>query len=127
MLCLQCQTESYQVPFKTVLQQLKKPWQYELAEQQYYYCDDPECEVVYFGEDNSVIKQAEIRTQVGIKSTNDNHSLICYCFDISYAEARKDESLMQFVAEKTKNQYCSCESQNPSGRCCLKDFKQPYK
>lgn len=123
MLCPQSQTESYQVPFKTVLQHIKKPWHNQLVEQQYYYCDGPECEVIYFGEDNSVIKQAELRTQVGIKIPTDINSLICYCFDISYAEARNNKMLMQFVTDKTKKQDCSCESQNPSGRCCLKDFK----
>ena len=31
------------------------------------FCDDPNCDVVYFGEDNSVIAKEQIRTVVGIK------------------------------------------------------------
>ena len=126
-LCPSDHRESQQVPFKTILQHVKKPWQDLIAEQQYYYCESPECEIVYFGEDNSVIKQSELRSQVGIKSSASDDALICYCFDVSVAEARQDESVMQFVTEKTKNQLCSCEIQNPSGRCCLKDFKRLYK
>ena len=116
--------EYQQVSYDTVIQHIKKPWDSNLLEQQYYFCTDPECEVVYFGEDDKTIKQAEMRTKVGIKTSEDVNSLICYCFDISKAEARLNKDLKQFVTDLTKKKYCSCESKNPSGRCCLKDFKK---
>jgi hypothetical protein len=28
----------------------------------------------------------------------------------------------EFVVEQTKLKHCACEVQNPSGKCCLKDF-----
>ena len=37
------------VSHKTIIHQLKTPWKKELTEEQYYFCDDPECDVVYFG------------------------------------------------------------------------------
>ena len=114
-----------QVPQSTILQHIKKPWHSEysnLVEQAYYFCSDPECDVVYFGENNVVVDKSELRTLVGVKEPENQNALCCYCFDISYAEARKDSNLKQYVIEKTKNKHCSCESQNPSGRCCLKDF-----
>ena len=117
-------TEYQQVPYSTVLQHIKKPWHHDVIQQQYYFCTDPECDVVYFGQDNSLIKQSELRTPVGIKAPNDDASIICYCFDISFTEAQKDKTLEQFVIVQTKKKHCSCESLNPSGRCCLKDFKK---
>ena len=126
MSCPMCHTKSNQVPFKTVIQHLRKPWHNEFVQKHYYFCEELLCEVIYFTEDNSIIRQAVLRTQVGIKSPKELQSLICYCFDISYKEALKNKTLMQYVIDKTKNQDCSCESQNPSGRCCLKDFKRLY-
>jgi hypothetical protein len=78
--------------------------------------------VVYFGEDDSTILSAEMRTVVGIKDPQNEMALSCYCFDVTHAEAQDHPAIKQFVVEKTKSGACSCESQNPSGRCCLKDF-----
>ena len=116
------------VPYTTVNLHLKKPWSNPKKEQSYYFCSDPNCDVVYFGSDNSVIRESEVNTFIGIKNqqsdTLEKKALICYCFDISYAEAREDARLMQYVIEKTKNKECACDSQNPSGKCCLVDFKR---
>lgn len=123
--CPRSGTKSLQVLYSTVLQHIKKPWNqkcYNLNESTYYFCTDPDCEVVYFSENNSVINQSELRTLVGIKEPNNIDSMACYCFDITLAEANEDKKLKQFVVDKTKNNLCACESQNPSGRCCLKDF-----
>ena len=117
--------EYLQVPFSTVLQHIKKPWNIKDTvnkEQSYYFCSDPTCEVVYFSEDNAVIYKSALRTVVAVKENNDDAALVCYCFDITLKEAKNDSKLRQYVIEKTKNNLCACETQNPSGRCCLKDF-----
>lgn len=110
-----------QVGKTTILHHIQQPWLYVLKEQQYYFCDDPSCEVVYFGEDNSVIKKSQLRTQVGIKETS-HESLICYCFGVSRQQAETSQQVKEFVIRQTKNSSCACETRNPSGRCCLKDF-----
>lgn len=123
--CPKSGTQCLQVPYFTVLQHIKKPWSIKfekLNEKTYYFCTDPDCEVVYFSEDNSIINKSELRTLVGIKELKNDDAMACYCFDITFVEARNDNKLKQFVVDKTKNNFCSCESQNPSGRCCLKDF-----
>ena len=53
---------------KTILHHINEPWQWEDKQQNYYFCDDPECDVVYFGQDNSVIKKSELRNIVGVKA-----------------------------------------------------------
>jgi hypothetical protein len=97
-----------------------------LHEQQYYFCDSPLCDVVYFGEDGSVYTIDDLRGAIGQKQTPQNaahnEKVICYCFDVTLADAENDPAAKAFVIQQTKDGGCSCETSNPSGRCCLKDF-----
>lgn len=106
---------------KTLLHHILQPWLNNITEQQYYFCTDENCDVVYFGEDNSIFRSNELRTTVWQKST-DKNAVICYCFGISKALARLDKSIKSFVKKQTRESNCSCETSNPSGHCCLKDF-----
>ena len=115
------QQEYKAVSRKTVLQHANKPWQLSLPEQGYYFCTDPECDVVYFGEDDRVLIRNNLRTDVGQKSTG-NTRTICYCFGVSLQQAQADATVKEFVVEQTRQHMCDCENRNPSGRCCLNDF-----
>jgi len=106
---------------KTVLHHIEAPWAAELTEQGYYFCTDPDCEVVYYGQDDSVFRQSQVRTSVWQKSGN-TQSTICYCFGISQQLAAENRTMKEFVIKQTQSSLCSCETSNPSGRCCLKDF-----
>jgi hypothetical protein len=108
------------VGIKTILHHVAKPWQKDLTSKGYYFCSDKDCDVVYFGQDDSVILKSELRTKVGIKETVPDRT-ICYCFGVSGTTAREKIAL-DFVKDKTRQALCSCETSNPSGRCCLKDF-----
>lgn len=110
-----------EVPYSTILHHVKEPWKLTPKEQAYYFCDDPECDVVYFGFDNSTILKIQLRTKVGIKETSGD-TLICYCFGVSRSEAQTNKQAKAFVIEQTKHSQCACTTHNPSGRCCLKDF-----
>lgn len=110
---------------KTVLHHIKEPWHWQGKNQSYFFCDDPECDVVYFGKDDLVIDKTEVRTTVGVKEISSD-ALVCYCFGVTVNEAATQPDVKLFVIEKTKAHFCECEARNPSGRCCLKDF-QRYK
>jgi len=113
-----------QVGLRTVLHHVAKPWQRELTSQAYYFCDDPDCEVVYFGDDQQLIRQDALRLTVGQKSRSPDRQ-ICYCFDIRLTDLLSENNtlkLKSFVTGKTRSSTCDCEIRNPSGRCCLKDF-----
>lgn len=113
-----------QVSRRTVLHQIRQPWRRELTAQVYYFCDDPNCDVVYFGSDQRVILRDEMRQAVGQKSTAADKP-VCYCFDILLADLQTERdqiALKAFITEQTKNSACDCEIRNPSGKCCLKDF-----
>ena len=59
-----------------------------------------------------------------------DNALLCYCFNISkqaYLEAldiNQDTTITNFIIFQTKHHYCHCAMLNPSGQCCLKDFKR---
>lgn len=110
-----------QVPYNIVLHHIKQPWKLASIEQPYYFCDNPECDVVYFGLDDSIIDKTQVRTPVGIKEDSEE-ALICYCYGVSKREALKDDLAKRFVMEQTKSAFCACATRNPSGKCCLKDF-----
>ena len=86
--------EYKQVPFRTVIHHLRKPWQWKSATKNYYFCDDPDCEVVYFGEDNTTIDEGSLRHVVGIKDRSDD-AIICYCFGVSRADAVQDTNIIE--------------------------------
>ena len=109
------------VEVKTILQHIKSPWLQILDEEKYYFCDDPNCDVVYFGLTGSVINKNELRTVVGVKEDSDD-TTVCYCFGISKTQAIQDAELKTYVTQQTKEKMCACDIRNPSGRCCLKDF-----
>lgn len=107
-----------QVKRKTILHHVTRPWSRKLPEQAYYYCSDPDCDVIYFGKDNSMLTSSDMRLS-DIKRSN----TICFCFDISKEDLKKEKELTKtFVVEQTRHSTCDCEIRNPSGKCCLKNF-----
>jgi len=103
----------------TLLYHINHPWQVELSDETYYFCQNPDCDVVYFAKPSIRITQTDLRTTIGLK-TDTNDATICYCFGITRADASK--ATKDFVIAQTKASTCSCETVNPSGRCCLKNF-----
>jgi len=80
--------------------------------------------VVYFTPAGARLGAEALRQPVGQKSADPDRTL-CYCFDIRYsdlAEAATLKRCRDFVIEQTRSKLCSCETHNPSGRCCLRDF-----
>ena len=109
------------VALKTILHHITSPWEWTEKQQGYYFCDDPDCDVVYFGEDNSVITKSKLRTVVGIKGGKPD-ALACYCFGVSNLDAQQHPDIRSFIVRKTKEGLCSCDTSNPAGRCCLRYF-----
>ena len=113
--------EYAKVSSTTIKHHIAQPWNWDDKGQAYYFCDDPECNVVYFGEDSAVIHQSELRTKVGVKRRSMNR-LICYCFGIDMEQAINNPDTKDYVVKATRDKTCACETRNPAGKCCLKDF-----
>lgn len=110
-----------QVAADTIKHHLHQPWRWTAQAQGYYFCDDPDCEVVYFGQDDSVIEKSALRTEVGVK-TRSAEALICYCYGVSYAQAAALPAAKAFIIAETRRKACACDTRNPSGTCCLASF-----
>jgi hypothetical protein len=113
----------------TLLHQLRRPWSQPLSSEQYYFCAQPGCDIVYFTGSGGQLGTAALRQAVGQKSTESDRSL-CYCFDIRHSDLADDVSAKQchdFVINETRNKRCTCEERNPSGKCCLRDFPKQEK
>ncbi|BCK87023.1 hypothetical protein MIZ01_0793 [Sideroxyarcus emersonii] len=113
--------EYAEVSVRTIHHHIKASWSWTPTASRYFFCDDPACDVVYFGDDDSTIVMSQLRTRTGIKERSDD-SPLCYCFGICNADLRQDPAIRDFVIAQTKAGRCSCATSNPSGRCCLKDF-----
>ena len=109
------------IPTRAVTHHVKRPWNLDTNGKVYYFCDDKECDVVYFTNEDSVITKSELRIELGIKSDSPE-AMLCYCYGITLADYKENPSVKDFVIEQTKLGFCSCETSNPSGKCCLKDF-----
>lgn len=110
-----------EVSAKTIALHIKEPWLWNGANQRYFFCDDPDCDIVYFGENGSLILKSALRTPVGAKD-NAADATLCYCYGVSRADALQHPDIRDYVVGQTRQCLCACDTRNPSGRCCLKDF-----
>lgn len=116
--------EYLEVSARTIAHHIKDVWNWKKTANRYFFCNAPSCEVVYFGDDGSVILKSQLRTPVGLKEASDD-ALLCYCFGVSKKDFQAAPATRDFVIAQTKAGLCSCDTSNPSGRCCLKDFPKP--
>lgn len=113
--------EYAEVSARTVALHIHRPWAWASQGRRYFFCEDPDCKVAYFSDDDSVILKSQLRTRVGLKEQTDD-ALICYCFGVTRGEARTNPGAKAYVVAQTRQGLCACDTTNPSGRCCLKDF-----
>lgn len=106
---------------RTIAHHIKKSRAWTRTASRHFFCSDPECDVVYFGDDGSTILKSQLHTRVGVKEKTAG-SLLCYCFNVSNADFFRNPAIKDYVIAQTKAGLCSCETSNPSGRCCLKNF-----
>ncbi len=95
--------------------------------QEVFLCRDPDCEVVYFGNQGLELRRTDVHTVPGFKEATGG--LVCYCFQHTQMaveeEARtlRASPTLKFVLTKVQEKSCACEIRNPSGKCCLKDIQ----
>lgn len=113
--------ECREVSASTIIHHLSQPWNWSEGGERFYFCDAPDCDVVYFSSSDRTITQDQLRAAVGQKDRSAS-SVLCYCFGVTYGEYLSNKELKTYVVNQTKKQTCACNVRNPSGRCCLKDF-----
>jgi hypothetical protein len=101
---------------------------------QYYFCEAPDCDVVYFAAhpEAPLFHRADLQVRVGLKEAADPVPL-CYCFGFTRKDIQNEiaETGCSTVAERitaeVKAGNCACEVKNPSGKCCLGDVRRAVK
>jgi hypothetical protein len=124
-LCPSSNTPGLNVDLITLKALLKSDALRRLDGKAYRFCPDTPCDVVYFDRrTDSVFRRRDLTIRVGQKESKDPIP-VCYCFDITMADLRKDigprgESAIQaMIAAEVRAGHCACEVRNPQGRCCL--------
>lgn len=89
------------------------------------FCDSRDCDVVYFSEDSDTsFTRSQLKVLVGVKETTGERPL-CYCFGYSVATIKEElrasgtSTVLENIRAMMKDPGCRCETENPSGSCCL--------
>jgi hypothetical protein len=107
-----------EVSARTIAQHIKHSWKWSGNGLRYYFCNDPNSDAVYFGDDDSVISKSQLRINVGVRPDD---AMVCYCFGLR-RPMRAATPARDFVMAQTKRTLCS-ETRNPSRRCLLPIFR----
>ena len=96
-----------------------------LTPEPYFFCDAPDCDVVYVSALGShVSTKDQLTVRVGIKEAEDPVPL-CYCFGFDRKAVRNDirvkgdTDIQRLITARVRAGECRCEETNPSGGCCL--------
>lgn len=89
------------------------------------FCDSQDCDVVYFSEEgDTTFTKSQLKVAVGVKESFGERPL-CYCFGHSVASIKEElrakgrADALDDIRAKMKDPGCRCETENPSGSCCL--------
>src|SRR5260370_320908 len=95
---------------------------------QYYFCEAPGCDAVYFPLDTQAptFRRGDLIVRVGRKETADPIP-VCYCFGFTRKDIQGEiaETGHSAIAERIKTEVkagnCACEVKNPSSKCSPAD------
>ncbi len=128
LICPQCNTKCIAVDLTTVLQHVVFPLNLDTPSENFYHCCNNQCDTIYFSDNKNSYKISQVRDKLEIQQ-----GWLCYCFDISkqqYQHALDTGTakvIKDFVIKQTKSHQCACNIRNPSGQCCLAEFKKMEK
>ena len=99
-----------------------------MSNDQYYFCEARDCDVVYFPFDPQAptFRRQDLVVRVGAKETADPIP-ICYCFGFTRKDIEDEiaasgrSTVAERISAEVKQGNCACEVKNPSGKCCLGD------
>ncbi|WAR45968.1 putative iron-sulfur cluster-binding metallochaperone [Methylomonas rapida] len=123
-ICPECGSTCKSVGMPTLYHQVRFPENQALIVESYYFCPGKTCSVGYFSSMGHSIPKDWLRSYQDLQN-----DALCYCFDIdaeqylSALNAHRAEPIKNFVMQRTKAKECACEIRNPSGQCCLANFK----
>jgi len=131
--CPETGTQGKKVDSATIKSMMKTSLR-DVLDKQYYFCDRPECDIVYFAENSEhLIRTSEIRELVYQKEAHCGDVKICYCFQHTTSEIEQavydgnEQIILDNINEGIKAGQCACDWRNPQGNCCLGNVRNLIK
>jgi len=100
--------------------------------QTYRFCASPDCEVVYFSDDQQTFTTKDLKVSV-FQKNNKEPVPVCYCFGwtpkrIDYEiKTLGQTNAVEQITSHVQAKRCGCEVNNPQGSCCLENVKSIIK
>jgi len=128
-ICPFCKEKAKLVPNSAINHFLKDDIKKNISSlDNFYFCSTPSCNVVYF-KNNYSITLNDVKYSIGLKN-NSNPKTVCFCFSWTKEKIKEQiertgyTTVLEEIKEHVKNKSCSCEVQNPKGKCCISDVKK---
>lgn len=99
---------------------------------EWFYCDRPDCEAVYFSPDGTVLGKDALKVRIGQKEKKAPRP-VCYCFGHTVEEIEDEVAKTgssrapDEIVEKCRQGLDRCEETNPKGSCCQGDVRKVVK
>ncbi len=127
--CPVCGKKGIFVNSETVKDIIKENKEFSLSEK-FYLCKNPDCEVLYFSQNNIFYRKDSTKDIDFKKGTKTKYA--CYCNNLTYDEVneiveRYKKTDWAFIVKTAKGRIAKsdCLHKNPYGRCCvLNSFKK---
>lgn len=98
---------------------------------EWYFCPDPDCDVVYFTADGETLSKHALKVRVGLKESEPPRP-VCYCFGYGFADVEREaagseeSAIAAAITEKCRQGLDRCEETNPQGSCCLGNVRRAF-
>jgi len=99
--------------------------------QDYRFCAAPDCPTVYYRVDGQqVFDEAALRELVYQKHSQDDNTLVCYCFQHTVNDIRAEikrtgkSTAVERITAGIRAGQCACDIRNPQGECCLGNVRE---
>ena len=131
-LCPTAGVAGRRAPTITVRSLVREERAREVDGREWFFCDLPDCVVVYFTHDGRTLEKNALKVRVGLKE-KDAPRPVCYCFGHTVESIREEigrtgrSTVAASIKEKVEAGECSCEVLNPKGTCCLGDVYKVVK
>lgn len=102
-----------------------------VAGREWYFCPDPNCNVVYFTAVGETLSTEMLTVRVGLKESGPPRPL-CYCFGYDFEDVKREaataeeSAIAAAITEKCRQGLDRCEETNPQGACCLGNVRRAF-
>ena len=128
-ICSHCKGASKPVERQTVKALVSISLRGVYEENNYYFCSDASCPVVYFS-DNGIrtFTVDQIRERIYQKEPDSDDVLLCYCFQYTVGSVKNaskecQQEIIEDINTGIKAGQCACDLRNPQGSCCLGNIR----